>query len=717
MKTIDSGNMESLKSGRRPLIPRRDFLKFLGGGILIFIQPWEAFKPSPISLQESRSLPEDFNAFLHIAEDGKVTCFTGKIEMGQGPITALAQIMADELDVPFESIKMVMGDTDLCPWDGGTWGSTSIREFSPSMRAAAAEARTILFQMGSEQLGVPISQLEVNGGIITDKLNDKKRVSYAQLTKGKKIEKHLNYEAVPKDPGKFNIIGKPYMHQDARLKVTGEAKFTGDIKLPGMLHARIVRPPSHGAKLVSADMSEAEKIKGIQIVRDGDFIAILHEDRDTVDNAIVKVKTEYSFDELKVNDKTIFDHFLKSATRSTVIDKNGDINTGRRLSGTIMESEYYNSFVAHSPVEPHVAAAMMEGDKITVWACAQTPFLSQESIAHELGLPLEKVRVIVPFVGGGFGGKGANPQAVEAAKITKMTGKPVMLAWTRQEEFFYDTLRSAALVKIESGIDKAGKIILWDFSVYFAEDRGSDTIYDVPHSRTSFYDKGENDPDVHVFATGPWRAPGNNFNTYARELQINLMASRAGIDPLEFRLKNLKDEKMIAVLKAAADKFGYKPAKGPSGRGYGIACGTDVGTWVAHIAEVKVDKNTGHVQVIRVACAQDMGLCVNPQGSTLQMEGCITMGMGYALTEEIQFEGGKIYNQNYDSYEIPRFSWVPRIDTVILDRKDQPPHGGGEPAIIGMGGIIASGIFDATGAVVYQMPMTPSRVLEALKKV
>jgi CO/xanthine dehydrogenase Mo-binding subunit len=195
------------------------------------------------------------------------------------------------------------------------------------------------------------------------------------------------------------------------------------------------------------------------------------------------------------------------------------------------------------------------------------------------------------------------------------------------------------------------------------------------------------------------------------------MASKAGMDPLDFRLKNLKDEKMIAVLKAAADKFGYIPGKAPSGRGIGIACGTDVDTWVALFGEVKVDKETGHVKLIRVACAQDMGLCVNPQGTTLQIEGCVTMGMGYALTEELQFEGGKMFNHNFDSYEIPRFSWVPKIESVILQKIDQPPHGGGEPAVIAVGGIIASGIFDATGAVLYQMPMTPERVLAALKKV
>ncbi len=717
MKKVKSNMQESVRPRNHSGILRRDFFKILGGGIIIFFQPWEAFSLKAMTVWQERSLTKDYNAFLHIAEDGTVTCYTGKIEMGQGPITALAQMMADELEVAMESVKMVMGDTYLCPYDEGTWGSTSIRTFGPYLRAAAAEARIVLLQMGSEQLGIPVSQLEVKNGIISDKLNKKKKVRYAELTKGKKIERYLKEKPVLKNSSEFNIIGKPYMRQDSHLKVTGQAIFTGDVKIPGMVYARILRPPSHGAKLVSADVSEAEKIRGIQVVRDGNFIALLHEDRDKVDEAIIKVKAEYTFDEMPVNDKNIFNHFLKSGKKGRVVRKMGDIEIGRQLSETIIESEFYNSYVAHAPIEPHVAAAMMDGDHITVWVSNQTPFLSQENIARELDLPLEKVRVITPFVGGGFGGKGDNPQAVEVARIAKMTGKPVMLLWTRQEEFFYDTLRPAAVVKINSGIDKAGKITFWDFNVYYAGSRGSETIYDVPHVRTTDYDQRTGDPPVHPFTTGPWRAPGNNTNTYARELQITLMASRAGIDPLEFRLKNLKDERMITVFKAVADKFGYTPGIGPSGRGYGIACGTDVGTWVAFMAEVKVDENTGHVQVLRVACAQDMGLCVNPQGSTLQMEGCITMGMGYALTEEIQFEGGNMHNRNFDTYEIPRFSWVPKIDTVILDRKDQPAHGGGEPAIIGMGGVIASGIFDATGAILYNLPMTPMRVLDALKKV
>ena len=538
-----------------------------------------------------------------------------------------------------------------------------------------------------------------------------------QLAKGKKLEKYLDVKPSVEDYTKFTYVGKPYKHSDAYLKVTGQAKYTGDLKLPGMVFARILRPPSFGAKLTSVDVSGAEKIEGVKVVRDGDFIAVVSENHDKADEAIAKITADYSFDEIKVNDKTIFEKMLKSDTSAMVVRSAGDQEKGRQLSETIFESEFHDGFLAHAPIETHSALARIEGDKLTVWAATQTPFGLQDGIVRELGYAREKVRVIAPFVGGGFGGKSAYIQGIEAARLAKLTGKPVMVVWTRDEEFFYDNFHTAGVVKINSGLDSSGLIKLWDYHVYYSGTRGSDTIYDVPNAKTTSYNRNKNAPLVHPFFTGPWRAPNNNTNTFARESQIDIMASEAGIDPLEFRLKNLKDEKMIACLKAVADKFGYVAAKTPGGRGIGIACGTDAGSWVAHMAEVKVDKNTGKVQVVRIACAQDMGLCVNPQGALIQMEGCITMGLGYTFTEEVLFEGGNILNRGFDSYQIPLFSWLPKIDCVILERNDKPPKGGGEPAIIAIGAVVANAIYDATGARLYQTPMTPARVLEALKKV
>jgi len=711
--TPDQKSQSSDKAGMK----RRSFIQLLSGGIVIFFNSWNVIDLFGGTPEQARSLPKDYNAFLLIAEDGTVSCFTGKIEMGQGIITSLAQMMADELNVPIEKVKMVMGDTDLCPWDGGTWGSLSTRSFGPNMRAAAAEARGVLLSLASDKLNIPVTQLIVKDGIITDTKNPANSVSYSQLTKGKKIEKYLDVKPAVENYKEFTFVGKSLNHSDALQKVTGEAKFTGDLKLPGMVFARILRPPSHGAKLTSVDVSKAEKMDGIQVVRDGDLVAVLHENRDKADQAIVKIEAQYAFNEMPVNDKTIFEWMLKADSSARIVNSSGDLEAGKQQSDKIFDSEFHDPYLAHAPIETHTALAQLVGDKMTVWASSQTPFPLQEAIAKELGFPLEKVRVIVPYVGGGFGGKSSNKQAIEAARLAKLSGKPVMLAWTRDEEFFYDNFHPAGVVKISSGIDKSGMIKLWDYNVYYAGTRGSETIYDVPNAKTTSYRRNENAPPVHPFDTGPWRAPNANSNTFARESQIDIMAAAAGIDPLEFRIKNLKDEKMIACLKAVAEKFGYVAGKAPSGRGIGVAVGTDAGTWVAHMAEVKVDKKTGHVEVIRIACAQDMGLCVNPQGATIQMEGCITMGLGYTFTEEVFFEGGKIKDRSFDTYEIPRFSSLPKIETVILDRQDQPPQGGGEPAIIVIGAVIANAIFDATGARMYRMPMTPARVLEALKKV
>jgi len=251
-----------------------------------------------------------------------------------------------------------------------------------------------------------------------------------------------------------------------------------------------------------------------------------------------------------------------------------------------------------------------------------------------------------------------------------------------------------------------------------AGERCAEVVYDIPHNKVNVYGSWMMPPPgAHPVRVGPWRAPGGGNNIHAKDLQINLMAAKAGIDPLEFRLKNLKDEKMIGVLKAAADKFGYTPSKQPSGRGIGIACGIDASTYVAHIGEIEVDKASGKIRVKRIVCAYDMGLCVNPQGTKIQIEGCCVMGMGYALTEGLRFSDGVVLDKNFDTYELPRFSWVPKIETVILKKDNARPTGAGEPAIIGIGGIIATGVYDATGAKLFEMPMTPKRVKEALKKV
>jgi isoquinoline 1-oxidoreductase len=693
---------------------RRELLALAGPGLFLsFGVDWLAAQ-EPARLPARQGYPTDLNAYLRISPDGRVTCFSGKVELGQGAMTVLAQILAEELDVAYDSVDMVLGDTELCPYDMGTFGSMNVRNFGPALRGAGAEAKAILLQMAGEQLHAPAARLQVKGGVVTDPATPAKSVTYGQLVQGKRIDRHI--EGVPVKPvTAYTVAGRAAPRKDALDKVTGKAKYSGDFTLPGMLHARLVRPPAHGAKFQDADTSAAEKA-GARVVRDGELIAVLHERPDLADRALGLVKARFERPQPTMDDKTIFDHLLKTAPPLQNAGAGGDLAEGEKSSAVFVEATYLNSYVAHAPMETHSATAIVENGKATVWASTQAPFSVRQQVAQAIGLTPQNVRIIATYVGGGFGGKSAAAQAVEAARLAKATGKPVQVVWSRAEEFFYDTFRPAAVVKIRSGLSSAGKIALWDYQVYGAGEREAKTYYDIPHQRTQSAGgwQGGNPPGMHLSAVGPWRAPSVNTNSFARESHMDALAAKAGIDPLEFRLKHLSDARMIRVLEAVAKQFAWKAAKAPSGRGAGIACGIYSNAYAASMAEVAVDRKTGRVQVKRVVSAMDVGLVVNPDGLRQQMEGCIAMGLGYTLSEEVHFKNGEVLDRNFDSYQIPRFSWMPKLETILIDNPGMPAVGGGEPPIITMGAVIANAIYDAVGVRLRQLPMTPSRVLEAL---
>ena len=707
---------DKLDEYQRPwTLGRRDFIKIAGGGVLVAVSFGESAFLQEGARRQGINYPEDFNAYLLIGANGRVTGYTGKIEMGQGAITSLPQMIADELDVPYRAVDMVMGDTDLCPWDMGTFGSMTTRYFGPALRAAAAEARAVLLELAAARLNVPKESLSVRDGVVFDKARPSKKVSYAELAAGKRIERHVAPKPSAKGVGEWAVMGKPFLHKDAEDKVTGKALFAGDVRLPGMLYAKVLRPPAHGAKMKSLDTSAADKIEGIRIVRDGDLVAALHELPDIAARAIGLIKAEYDVPESNLDGETIFDHLLSAPAEARVVAEGGDLKQGESMAANVFDETYLNGYVAHAPMEPHTALADVKADKATIWASTQTPFRLKDEIAQVLGIPPTGVHVIMPFVGGGFGGKSRNIQAAQAARLSMLAGKPVQVAWSREDEFFNDSFRPAAVVKIRSGTDGVGKIVFWDYRVDFAGDRSSAQFYSIPNHRTvSRGEWGGGGAGVHPFAVGAWRAPGSNTNVFARECQIDVMVAKVAADPLEFRMMNLSDERMKRVLKAAADKFGWTPAALPSRRGTAIVCSDYNGTYVATAAQISVDPKTGGIRVNRVVCAQDMGQCINPQGATIQIEGCIMMGLGYTLTEEIHFKGGEIRDLNFDTYELPRFSWLPKIETVLVPNDALPPSGGGEPAIINMGAVVANALFDATGARLLRLPLTPERVRAAL---
>ena len=691
---------------------RRRFLEVLGGGLTVFFTiDLTAVFPA----DDQRGYPTDLNAYLRVGEDGRVSLFTGKIEMGQGVYTSLAQMLAEELDVPLRAIDPVLGDTDLCPWDMGTFGSMSTRFFGPPLRRAGAEAREALLELAADRLYVPITRLDTREGRVFDSRDPDTSITYGALVRGRRLERQATGEARLEPMAEHTVCGVPTPRLDGEQKVTGEARYAGDIRVPDMLFAAILRPPAHGARLVEVDTGGAEAVAGARVVREGELLAVLHELPDRARAALARVDARWDVPEPTVDNRTIFEHLDREMGDPRTVSEGGSLERGRGLAGRIFESTYYNEYVAHAPIETHTAVAWPEGDGIRVWASTQTPFPARDEIARALGMEPEKVRVMTPFVGGGFGGKTYDLQAVEAARLARSVGRPVQVAWTREEEFFHDQFRPAGLVRITSGVDDRGRPVLWDLETVGAGPGGSELRYRIPHHREVSRGGWQGPQPGHPLAVGAWRAPSANTNYFAVESQIDMMAAAAAVDPVTYRLDHLADDRAVRTLRAAVERFGGELEPAPSGRGIGVAVALEVGTWVAAIARVDVDRESGAVTVERIVCAQDMGEVINPRGAVLQAEGGLTMGLGYVLAEEVRFEGGAVVDENFGSYRLPRFSWVPEIDVVLVDNPELAPQGGGEPSITTMGAVVANAIHDATGARVRHLPMTQARVRRALE--
>ncbi|HVT71906.1 MAG TPA: molybdopterin cofactor-binding domain-containing protein, partial [Lacunisphaera sp.] len=551
---------------------RRAFLRQCASGLVV----WFVLRPEAGAQQSEATSAvaagarakgsTDFNAYLRIAEDGRVTCFTGKIEMGQGPVTSLPQMLAEELDVAVDAVDIVMGDTDLCPFDQGTWGSLTTRQFGPQLRAAAAEARAVLLEMAAERWQVPVAQLVVHDGVITDTRDPARRITYGELAGGKAINRHLAMPPVLKKPAEFKVAGQPLLRRDAREKVTGAAKYAGDFRMPGMLYASVLRPPAHGAKLVRVDASALANDQGVVFVQEPGLVAVLHELPDVAAEALARLKAEFEPSDSRLDDRNIYDHLAHNGPEARTVRHAGDLEAGRRQAVATVASTYRNAYVAHAAMETHTALAAIVDDRMTVWASTQNPFGARAEIAAALAWPVSRVRVITPYLGGGFGGKAFNLEAIEAARLAKATGRPVQVCWTREEEFFNDTFRPAAVVNVAAGLDAGGRISFWDFEVRFAGDRGAEVIYDVPACHIRSVGNFSGPPGYHPFAVGAWRAPGCNTNAFARESQVDQLAKRAGADPVDFRLRHLTDPRARRVLEAAAKDWGWQPAPPGSGR-------------------------------------------------------------------------------------------------------------------------------------------------------
>jgi isoquinoline 1-oxidoreductase len=688
---------------------RREWFEVLGGGLLVLVVTGRseaqesggarrAFRRPP--------LPQDVGAWLHIGEDSAVTVYTGKVEVGQNIRTSLAQAVAEELRAPIDSVRMVMGDTDLTPFDMGTFGSMSTPVMSPQLRRAGATAREALIGLAAKKWSVDRASLTVRDARVADG-GGSHSASFGELTHGQKLVETIPAEPELTPAASWSVMGKPVRKVNARAMVTGEHKYPSDMTAPGMLFGKVVRPPAFGAKLQSVDDAAARKTPGVVVVHDGDFIGVAAPDPETAAKAAAAIHANWKT-EPQPSNRDLFEYLKSNPLGDSERNyETGSVESALSSAEVKLRQAYNVAYIAHAPLEPRAALAQWSDDgRVTVWTGTQRPFGVRTELTQAFHLPDEKVRVMMPDTGSGYGGKHTGEAALEAARLAKAAGKPVKVVWTREDEFTWAYFRPAGVIEIASGAKRDGTVTAWDFHNYNSGAAGIRGKYDIANERVAFH------PTKSPLRQGSYRALAATANHFARESHMDELAHAVGMDPLQFRIHNLKDERQKAVLQAAADKFGWGKTKAAEGRGFGIACGFDKNGYVATAAEVSVDRRSGKVKIERVVTAWDSGAVVNPDGLKNQVEGANIMGLGGALFEAIQFENGRILNNRFARYRVPRFSDVPAIDTVLMDRKDITPAGAGEISIVGLAPAVGNAIFAATGVRLRNLPMVPDGLRE-----
>ena len=686
-------------------VDRRGFVKLLGAGVVVGL-----CVPRRTSAQESgraggnRELPKEISAWLHIDEAGRVTAFTGKVEMGQNIRTSLAQQVAEELRVPVDSIRMVMGDTQRTPWDAGTFGSRTTPTMGRQLRMVAAAARELIVDLAAERWKADRAGLAAEGGKVVDR-STRRTLTYGELARGQSLARAVNADAAAKLATEWKIAGLPAPKVDGRDFVTGKHQYTSDLDRPGMLHGKVLRPAGFKAALASLDSTEAEKVPGVKVVRDGEFVGAVAPDVGTAQRAISALQAKWNVPP-QPSDKELFEYLKKNEETSERDSRQvkGSIEDAMASADVKLARTYTVASIAHAPLEPRAAVAEWSGDSLTVWTGTQRPFAVRDELAEALRISADKVRVQVPDTGSAYGGKHTGDAAVEAARLARAAGKPVKVVWTREEEFTWAYFRPSGVIEVRSGARRDGTVVAWEFHNYNSGPAGIATPYAIANQAIQFH------PVKAPLRQGSYRGLAATANHFARETHMDEIAYAAGVDPLALRVKNLADPRLQAVFEAAAEKFGWGKQKAAAGRGFGIAGGVEKGGYVATCAEVEIEGSSRQVRIRRVVEAFECGAVVNPDGLRNQVEGAIVQGIGGALFEAIAFENGRITNPHFAQYRVPRFTDVPQIETVILDRKDLPPAGAGETPIFGLAPAVGGAIFAATGIRLRTLPMAPGGI-------
>ena len=689
-------------------LDRRSFVQVLGGGVLI-----TAIGSSVFAQRRGGGRgrgrggfgggpPATLAARIHFADDGTITVFSGKVDAGQGARCELALAAAEELRVPLSQIKMVLADTAICPNDGTTAGSGTTPRTVPNVRRAAGAVRQLLVESTAKKWQVEPGGVEVREGKLVHAASNR-TIRFVDAAKDEELAKELAKTApagITLTPvSEWKVLGTEHKAPAARDKVLGRHHYPSDIKRPGMLYGRVLRSPKYRAKLESVDLAPAHAMEGVVAVQDGEFVGVVAASAYAAQQAIdVVAKTAKWGDVELPSSGELFEHLRKYAKGGVPANL---FAAGVAKAAKSLRATFTVAYVQHAPLEPRTAVAEWIDGKLTVWAATQNPFGVRGELAQAFRLADDAVHVIVPDFGGGYGGKHTGETAIEAARLAQAAKKPVMLRWTREEEFTWAYFRPAAVIDLEASLEPDGKLSSWFHVNINAGGNAIESPYAVvrKHSKSV-----ESRPPLRH---GSYRALASTGNTFARESFMDELAAAVGVDPLAFRLTNLTDTRLRAVLEEAARRFKWseRVKRKQDNRGVGLACSTDKGSYVACCAEVEVHRETNEIHVLDVCEVLDCGPVLSPENLRNQMEGAITMGLGPALREEIRIENGAIENATFRQYRVPRFADVPTIAVHAMNRTDVEPAGAGETPIIAIAPAIGNAVFQATGLRLRSMPL------------
>jgi len=748
-------------------ISRRDLLK--GTGVLIVSFSFFGRVSNALAQGDGLSVdgmdPTVLDSWMAIAKDGTVTVFTGKVELGTGVVTALAQVVAEELDVRFDKVYMDSGDTDKAVDQGVTAAARTIERGGVQLRQASAVARQELLKLASARLDSPMDKLTVTDGVVSVVGNPSKKIAYGDLLGGKRFNVKITASGtgwdmkvapqVPaKDPKDYKIVGKSIPRVDLPEKFTGEFVYSQDVSVPGMLHGRALRPATSLSMPTNVDESSIRNIPGIvKVVREGSFVGVVAETEWAAIQAARALKVTWSEPTLKMpsGPDEVFDYLKNTKSfKDNVVTNRGNLDAAFSQAHKVLEATYYWPFQLHGMMGPPCAVADVRGERATIWAGTQGPFRTRDAIAKMLNIPPKNVHLLYREGSGSYGRLECDDTAEDAALMSRAVGKPVRVQWMREDEHAWDPKGPAQYTTVRAGIDAQGNVIAWDFmdrSFPWTASEGNPLLASSQIGLTpttpGFLNGAGGGGQIYTFenqkvlaANIPWvqkgdwplrtsnlRAPGDLARVFASESMIDDIASYLHVDPVQFRLRYLTSDKRISeVLVATAKQAGWadrpSPAPASSGTkvaGRGVAAANRANTMTAAVAEIEVDKSTGEVAVKKITLTHDCGLIVNPDGLKNQIEGNIIQGVSRALMEEVQFDSTGQKNLDWDSYPVIRFNQVPDIEIVLINRPEMQPLGGGEPSIVPITAAIGNAIFDATGVRLRRAPFTPERVLAALK--